>query len=213
MRDDLGMIGLAPRLVIVALFTLIGLRAAAAAPPHRVVSFNVCADQLVLALADPEQITALSPYATDASISVVAGKARGFRRVPLQAEAVIPLKPDLVLTGPNYRLTEPILRALGIPVAKVDLITGVDAARAQIRMIAALLGHPERGEALVAKLDAAGARLAAAPRPVGATALLVGNGGYTEGPASLAGALLHAAGFKPPPGAPPGLAASFHSRS
>jgi iron complex transport system substrate-binding protein len=81
----------------------------------------------------------------------------------------------------------------------------MDAARAQIRSVAALLGHPDRGEALVAKLDAARKRLAAAPRPLGATALLVGNGGYTEGPASLAGALLREAGFKPPPGAPPGF--------
>ena len=52
--------------------------AAAADPPRRIVSFNVCADQLVVALADPSQIVALSPYAADPMTSVVADKARAF---------------------------------------------------------------------------------------------------------------------------------------
>ena len=96
---------------------------AEAGAPHRIVSFNVCADQLVLALADPGQIVGLSPYATDTGISVVAEQARAFRRVPLQAESVIPLDPDLVLVAPSFRVvTQPILKALGFNVVEVDLI-------------------------------------------------------------------------------------------
>ena len=159
---------------------------AEAEAPHRIVSFNVCADQLVLALADPEQIVGLSPYATDTSISVVAEQARAFRRVPLQAESVIPLDPDLVLVAPSFRVvTQPILKALGFNVVEVDLINDLAAGRAQIRQFAALLGHPERGEKLIAEIDAARDRLAAAPRPRNSTALLIANGGYTVGPDSL----------------------------
>ena len=44
--------------------------------PSRVVSFNLCADQLVVALADSNQIAALSPYAQDRHLSVVAERAR-----------------------------------------------------------------------------------------------------------------------------------------
>ena len=72
---------------------------ARAEPPQRVVSFNNCADQLVLALADPQQIAGLSPYAADPNLSVMAIEARAFRQLDWQAEAAIPLKPDLVLTG------------------------------------------------------------------------------------------------------------------
>lgn len=72
---------------------------AAAEPPKRIVSFNICADQLVVALADPSQIAGLSPYATDPAVSTVAEKARAFRRVNWQAESTIPLDPDLVLVG------------------------------------------------------------------------------------------------------------------
>jgi iron complex transport system substrate-binding protein len=181
-------------------------RAVAADPPRRIASFNVCADQLVVALAASGQIIGLSPRATDPTLSVVADKARAFRRIDWQAEAVIPLNPDLVLTGPSYRLTtQPILRALGIPVVEVDLIYDLAGGRAQIREFAQLFGHPERGEALVAELDAAQRRLAAAARRPPATALLVANGGYTVGPASLAAELMGEAGLVPPPGTPSGF--------
>ena len=43
--------------------------------PRRIVSFNLCADQLVVALADPEQIAGLSPYAADPR-AVGCGRAR-----------------------------------------------------------------------------------------------------------------------------------------
>ena len=47
---------------------------AMAEAPRRVVSFNQCGDQLVLALADPGQIAGLSPYAADPTLSAVAEK-------------------------------------------------------------------------------------------------------------------------------------------
>src|SRR5262245_13426043 len=49
--------------------------AGAADAPKRIASFNVCADQLVLALADPDQIVALSPNARDPAISVMTKEA------------------------------------------------------------------------------------------------------------------------------------------
>jgi iron complex transport system substrate-binding protein len=170
-----------------------------------VASFNVCADQLVVALADPSQIAGLSPYASDPAISTVADRARKFPRLALQAEAMIPLKPDLILVGTWDRpLTQRMLRTLGFRVVGVDVVSTIAAGLVQIRDIAALVGHPDRGEKLIADIEAARRRLAAAPRPQTSTALLVGHNGYTVGPASLAGALLAEAGLKPPPGAPAG---------
>jgi iron complex transport system substrate-binding protein len=179
--------------------------AAAAEPPQRVVSFNVCADQLVVALADPSQIAGLSPYATDPAVSTVVEKAQQFRRLGWQAESTIPLDPDLVLVGSWDRsLSKRLLRALGFRVVEVDVVADLAAARAQIREFAALLGHPQRGEALIAEIDAAQRRLSEAGRGASSTALLVGNGGYTVGPQSLAAALMNEAGFKAPPGSPSG---------
>ena len=193
--------------LISAATLVLGLSTAAHAddPPRRVVSFNVCADQLVLALAEPGQIAALSPNAADPAISVLAKEARGFKQVGRTAETIAPLAPDLVLVGPWDRpLTQRMLHALGFRTVAVDLINDIDGALVQIREIAALLGHPEKGVALEAEIAAARARIAQTRHPDGATALLVSNGGYTVGPASLASALMAEAGLRPPPGEPAG---------
>lgn len=194
-------------LAVLLLAAFLPAAAFAADPPRRVVSFNICADQLVVALADPAQVVGLSPYATDPTLSAVAEEARAFRTIPWHAESVVPLDPDLVLVGPRDRsVTQRMLGALGFRVVSVDFVSTLAQARAQIREVAALLGQPGRGEALLARLDAARARLAAAPRPAGATtALLVGHEGYSEGPASLAAGLIAEAGLRPPAGAPAGI--------
>jgi iron complex transport system substrate-binding protein len=169
---------------------LLPLTVLAAEAPQRVVSFNICADQLVVALADPAQIAGLSPYAADPTLSAIAEEAKRYRRVEWQAESTIPLKPDLVLVGPRDRsVTRRLLNSLGYRVVEIDFVSTIDAAREQIRRIAALLGHPERDAALLARIDAARARLATAPR----------------GPASLAAALMAEAGLKVPAGAPAGI--------
>jgi iron complex transport system substrate-binding protein len=191
--------------LLVALTFLMLNAASAAEAPRRVVSFNQCGDQLVLALADPQQIVGLSPYAADPSLSAVAAKARAFPRLDWQAESTIALGPDLVLIGQNDRpVTKHILRAQGLRLYEIALVADLDTARRQIVDVAALLGHPERGAKLLADLDTARMRLKAAPKPPFHTALLVNRGGYTAGERSLAAALLEEAGLKPPPGAPPG---------
>ncbi len=173
--------------------------------PRRVVSFNLCADQLVVALADPEQIAGLSPYATDPALSVVADKARAFRKADWQAESTLLLEPDLVLIGPNDRsVTRRMLASQGLRVVETGFVSDLDSARKQIREIAALLGHTERGEKLIAELERARSRLARPRRKGDRTALVVERGGYTQGPSSLAATLLAEAGLKPPAGAPAG---------
>lgn len=193
-----------PRTLIAAILVLLAAPAHADAP-RRVVSFNQCGDQLVLALADPQQIAGLSPYAADPSLSAVAEQAKAFPRLDWQAESTIALDPDLVLIGQNDRpMTQHILRSQGLRLYQIALIDDLDTARRQIVEVAELLGHPERGEKLLAEFDAARARLHAAATQSFATALLVNRGGYTAGTRSLAAALLAEGGLKPPPGAPAG---------
>lgn len=207
-RTAPGVAGLAMACLMACLMT--GLMAwsapvNAADSPRRIASFNVCADQLVVALADPAQILGLSPYASDPALSVVAEAARRHPRLALQAEAMVPLRPDLVLVGTWDRpLTQRMLRELGFRVIGVDVVSDVAGALAQIRAVAALVGHPDRGEALIAAIEKARQRLKAAPRPAASSALLIGNAGYTVGPDSLAGALLREAGLAPPRGVPAG---------
>ena len=188
-----------------ALTLLLAAMPAQAESPRRVVSFNLCADQLVVALADSTQIVALSPYAHDRHLSVVAERARRFPALNWSAESTVALGPDLVLVGPNDRReTRRMLIGLNIPVADVELVTDITTARQQILTVAERLGHSGRGEAMVRSLDAARARLAAVARPFARTALVVERGGYVEGPQSLVATLLAEAGLRLPAGAPGG---------
>jgi iron complex transport system substrate-binding protein len=167
-------------------------------PPKRVVSFNLCADQLLLALADPAQIAGLSPYAVDPLLSVMTDKAASFPRLDWDAESVVNLAPDLVLGGPSHRPIHAMLSAMGIRVIDVDLIRNLADARRQAVEVGKLLGHPERGEALARQLEEAETKLSAVALKPPLTALVIQREGYREGPASLASSMLSVAGLRPP---------------
>src|SRR3546814_10834421 len=81
------------------------LTGAAPTQPRRIVSLNTCADQYVLALADPAQIAALSPYGHDPELSAAVGKARAFRTLKRPEEEVLALRTDLLIDRKSPRLT------------------------------------------------------------------------------------------------------------
>lgn len=186
----------------------VGMLAAAgtvhAEAPRRIVSFNLCADQLLVALADPDQIAGLSPYAADLHLSTVADTAARFPRLDWNAESVVNLAPDLVLMGPTARPTQAMLAAMNIRTVDVELVSTLDHAQRQAREFGALIGHPERGEALAQALARTAQRLAARARDDRTTGLVVERRGYTAGPESLAAAMIAVAGLQTPRGAPPG---------
>ena len=178
--------------------------ASADGPPKRIVSFNLCADQLLLALADPAQIAGLSPYAVNPLLSVMTEKAAAFPRLDWDAESVVNLAPDLVLGGPSHRPIHAMLSAMGIRVVDVALIRNIADARRQAIEVGKLVGHPERGEALARQIEQAEMRLAAMAINPPLTALVIQREGYREGPASLASGMLSIAGLRPPDRTAPG---------
>ena len=131
--------------------------------PSRVVSINLCADELLIALADPAQIADLSIYATDPNLAFLADEAKRFRHDAGAAETVVAMAPDLVLAGRfSKRETRATLTTLGYRLVELEPARSIADSVAQIRKVAALLGRPERGEALIGRIDAARARAAKA---------------------------------------------------
>jgi iron complex transport system substrate-binding protein len=166
--------------------------------PRRIVSINLCADELLVTLAEPDQIADLSIYATDPTLSYVADAAKRFRHDAAEAETVIDLKPDLILAGRfTKRATREMLGRLGYRVELLDSVTSIAGSIAQIRHIAALVGHPDRGEALVEKIEAARTRAEAkaATMKERPTAAVYQRRGYVTGAETLTGELLSLAGF------------------
>src|SRR4051812_21011611 len=72
---------------------------AGAAEQPRAASMNVCTDQLLLTLADPEQILGLSRYARDRFQSWGAEYARGYRILSGGAEDILMMRPDVVVAS------------------------------------------------------------------------------------------------------------------
>ena len=172
------------------------LAATPAEAPKRIVSINLCADELLVTLADPAQIAGLSVYASDPTLSFTADAAKAFRHDAASAETVIGLSPDLVLAGRyTKRATRDMLARLGYRLELLDAARTIEDSVALIRKVAALVGHPERGEALVAEIEAARQRAEAAAPPAKPTAAIYQRRGYVTGGDSLSGELLAIAGF------------------
>jgi iron complex transport system substrate-binding protein len=157
---------------------------------ERVVSLNLCTDQWLVLLA-PEKVAALSTLARDSALSFVAVKAKGLPEVRASAEAVMALRPDLVL-GARFgaRTTLSLLEREGVRVERIDLPVDFPGIRAALRVTAALLGVPERAEPLIAAMDAG----LPVPGP-SVKALVWEPRGWTAGPDGLMGAVLRASGL------------------
>ncbi|MBP2227866.1 iron complex transport system substrate-binding protein [Azospirillum agricola] len=123
--------------------------------PQRIVSLNLCADELLLRLVGPERVASVTWLARDPRGSTVAAQAAA---VPVNrglAEEVVPLRPDLVLAGKyTTRTAVGLLRRLDIPLLELDVPQTVEGVAEQIRTVAQAVGEPERGEELVAGMTA-----------------------------------------------------------
>jgi len=166
-----------------------------AQPAHRIISLNLCTDELALQLADRTKVISVSFLASDPSLSTVADQARGIPVNRGLLEEIVALKPDLVLAH-RYasRSTTDGLRRLGYRVVEIESPQTVAAVRQQIADVADALGEAERGRRLIGQLDA---RLAALPPPTvpKPTAAIYQPNAYAFGRDTLADAILALAGF------------------
>jgi iron complex transport system substrate-binding protein len=169
---------------------------AAPAYPHRVLSMNVCVDQYLVALADKDQVIALSNYARDSGMSYYAFRAAQWPVSSGAVEQVLALKPDLIIGG-SARRQGPMaqLRKFGFPIVEVKPAEDYKTIVKQTRQIASALGHPERGEALVKQMDAelAAIPVTSGPKPVAA---YYQRRGYLTGTGTLVDEILQRAGFR-----------------
>lgn len=166
-------------------------------PPQKIVSINLCADQYLLALAAPEQILALSPWAGHLGLSFFANRARGHRIIRDDAESVLTLNPDLVLAHAFSRPTTiAMLRARGIAVEVLPALEDPAAIGAEIRRLAALLGQPDAGHAWAERHDQALGRLTTEGRARHVLHVLHwGHGGVASGAGSLMDRIFRSAGL------------------
>ena len=186
----------AAALVIIPLVCSIA-EAQPAAPPQRVVSMNVCVDQLAMLVAGDEQLYSVSYFAADERASVLAEEARQYRLNHGSAEEIFLMQPDLILAGAyTTQSAVDLLRRLGFRVEVFQPARSFADIRANLLRIGTLLGRSARAHELVAQLELSlreiTARGSANDHP---TVVVYAANSYTFGAGTLADAIVTAAGF------------------
>ncbi|MBO4228235.1 ABC transporter substrate-binding protein [Bradyrhizobium neotropicale] len=172
-----------------------------AANSPRIVSMNVCSDQLLLSLADPQQILGLSRYSREAWQSFAADQARRFPILSGGAEDVLVLKPDIVVASLfDKRATRELLKANGLHLVEFSVPRTLDEVKDQIREMGEIVQHPDRAKVAIAGLDAAIARARQAATGKHYSVLPLARRGWVSGSDSLVSSLLTEAGLLNPAG-------------
>lgn len=166
-------------------------------PPRRVVSMNVCTDQLAMLIAGDGQLQSVSNLASDPFGSVMATEAKRYARNYGQAEEIFLSQPDLVLTGTyTARTSVAMLKRLGVRIEQFEPTFTFGEIRTQIRHMGVLLHREARAEQLIMDLDKDLAGIAipeTAKRPLAALHYL---NNYTSGSGTLAHEVVRLAGFR-----------------
>lgn len=157
-----------------------------------IVSLNPCLDAILVEVAPPSQVLALSHYSRDpSSSSILATTAMRYGVTGGTAEEVIAAQPDLVLA--SIFLPQPTRSALeraGLKVETFGSPTSVAESAEQVRAVARLAGRAGEGEALARRITAP-----APPSGAPIDALLWQEGEIVAGEQTLIAELLREAGF------------------
>ena len=133
------------------------------------VSQSVGTDDLLLALADPAQIAALSHLSRDPTFSLAGAapaSAPAFAALKTSdAESVLSFHPDLVLAASYTQpATLALLRRSGLQLVIIEKFDTLDDVYQSLRAVGAAVGHPERAESVITdskqRVQALAARLA-----------------------------------------------------
>ena len=183
------------RLILAAQIAIAATSLAIADTLQRVVSMNLCTDQLAMLLAAEGQLLSVSHVAFDPLASAMADQAALYVRNHGQAEHIFAMQPDLVLAGvysDPYTVT--LLRRLGVTVEQFPIEHDFATIRSNIARMGRILGREAAAARMIRQFDADLAALQA-DTDVRPSALLHYANNYTTGAQSLAHEILTAAGL------------------
>jgi iron complex transport system substrate-binding protein len=179
---------------------LAGLVAAAlagGAPPRRVASLNLAADEVLVEILPPERLVAVTSFADLPGTSNVVGRVPPtVTRLPrADLERLVALQPDLVVVS-EYTDADVLrlLEASGLRWHRMQGLRSLAGIRAAMLALGAAVGEPAAAQRLVARYDVVLAALA--HRLEGATRprVLYWSDGATAGADTAIGALVECAG-------------------
>ena len=181
---------------ISSLVLLLAALPAAAQVPQRVVTLNLCLDQMALRLAAPGQLVGVSYLSQDPHLSVLADRAAAIEPVRESVETILTLRPDLVILGKDsHARLKRLLRDSDIRVLELPWATSIEEAETVIEQMAVALGREGAGRTLIAGMREQRRRLTWTGPSLGTAIHLEANRG-TSGKGSLMDELLRLSGFR-----------------
>lgn len=169
---------------------------AMAQTPQRVVTLNLCLDQMALRLAAPGQLVGVSYLSQDPHLSVLADRAAALAPVRDSVESILILRPDLVILGADsHAPLKRLLRGAGVRLLELPWATSIEEAVTVIDQMAVALGREETGRRLIADMREKQRRLTWAGASLGTAIYLEANRG-TSGKGSLMDELLRLSGYR-----------------
>lgn len=124
--------------------------------PSRIVSLTYGTDEILLGLVDTSRVAALSRYAGNLDISFVTKEEAETvgRKVDVNAESIMALKPDLVIasTAVSPQLVS-LLRQSGVPVYVSLVAANWDEMEEKVRGVAKAVHEEEAGESMVQDME------------------------------------------------------------
>jgi len=169
-----------------------------ASKPQRIVSIGLCTDQLLLMLAEPEQIASVSVWARDLNMSYMIDAVGDIPLNNASVEEVIRFEPDLVLASDFVAWdTVKFLRQLGYPVRQVPLATSVAQIYELLEQFGAWTGNAQRArteiERMQQRLEETRARYQKRPSK---SVIVYAPNGYTIGANTLENDMFVHAGYR-----------------
>jgi len=171
--------------------------ASGAEQPQRVISINLCTDQLLLMLGRPDQIASVSHLALEPNSSYMAAQAANYPVNHAKAEEILALKPDLVLAGAyTDRSLIALLKKLGYRVEQFPLASSVEDIRGNIHRMAGLIGREAQGRQMIEAMDERLERIKRQRPEIRPKGAFYQPNGYTGGINTLQHSALELAGWE-----------------
>lgn len=171
----------------------LALAGAAQAAPKRVVSLNLCTDELLLMLADPGQIASVTHLSRQPAETTLWREARRHPQNDGSLLSVVTFRPDLVLTmGGGARDRVRIAERLGIKVLDLPYPQSIGDIETAIAKVGAALGRPEAGASILGQIK----RLRRSAPAKAVDTIWLGGGGRSVAGEGLAAEWMRLAGFR-----------------
>jgi len=163
--------------------------------PMRIMSLNLCTDLLLLQIAPKSRIASVTFMARDGARALFPGLEIAITVNHDLAEDIVKARPDLILDSTlGAPMTRAMARRAGARVVEVKNANSFDDIRQIVRQVGDEVGEPARAAALIQRMDATLATLAAHPPPRRLRVVAWSGGTAVPGKGSLTDAIITAAG-------------------